>query len=67
MTQNQPVKFSRLFFSLLLAALVCGHCPEAFGQTKKKSSLKIKAVRATPAKDEEDDDNPKIAVPQMSP
>nr|MDQ6913544.1 D-alanyl-D-alanine carboxypeptidase [Verrucomicrobiota bacterium] len=42
-------------------------CPEAFGQTKKKSSLKIKAVRATPAKDEEDDDNPKIAVPQMSP
>ncbi len=67
MTQNQPVKFSRLFFSLLLAAIVCGHSPEAFGQTKKKSSLKIKAVRATPAKDEEDDDNPKIAVPQMSP
>ncbi len=66
MTQNQRVKFSRLFFSLLLAVAVCGHSPEAFGQTKKKSGLKMKAVRATPAKDEEDDENPKIVVPQMS-
>ncbi len=66
-TQNQRVKFSRLFFSLLLAALVCGHSPEAFGQTQKKSSLKTKAVRATPAKDDEDDANPKIAVPPMAP
>ena len=66
-TQNHRVKFSRFFFSLLLAALVCGHVPPAFAQTKKKSSLKLKAVRATPAKDDEDDENPKIAVPQMSP
>jgi D-alanyl-D-alanine carboxypeptidase (penicillin-binding protein 5/6) len=60
------VKFSRLFFATLFAALVATQGPSAFAQAKKKSSLQMKAVRALPGKDE-DEGPAKFPVPQTPP
>ncbi|MGZ5022330.1 MAG: D-alanyl-D-alanine carboxypeptidase family protein [Chthoniobacterales bacterium] len=71
------MKFSRLSFRLLIAALCCGLGTSAFAQTSKKtksSSLEIEPVRAMPANgkkkkaNDDDDDAPaQFAVPQTPP
>jgi D-alanyl-D-alanine carboxypeptidase (penicillin-binding protein 5/6) len=66
------VKLSRLFFSLLLSAVICGHGPDAFAKTSKKkksSSLEMDAVRAMPAgkaKQQDDDDDDDDAPAQFA-